>query len=268
MLPLSAGWLAGRRVTAGADRGDVRPDRPRLGVHPGHRLRLRRPRQRGHAGQRRRAPRWRCRRRAARPAAPAAYGAGRGRPVEVRGAGPATRQVNNFGVPGVWDHAEKLICCELITPAGNWSSYPPHKHDATEPCPVVNEEIYYYRIAGPDQVTPSRAASATTAPTPARSTRPPGWRALDETRRGPRPRRRPGAARLPRAVRRGAGLPDVLPQRDGRPGRRPGAGVLRRPGPRLGPRHLGRHADRPALPDDLGRRVDNAVRYEPDEEQT
>jgi len=87
---------------------------------------------------------------------PPAYGAAEDVPVEVRGAGPATRQVNNFGVPGVWDHAEKLICCELVTPPGNWSSYPPHKHDTSEPCPVVNEEIYYYRIAGADQVTPSR----------------------------------------------------------------------------------------------------------------
>lgn len=87
---------------------------------------------------------------------PPAYGAASAVPVEVRGAGPATRQVVNFGVPGVWDHAEKLICCELITPPGNWSSYPPHKHDASEPCSVVNEEIYYYRIAGTDQVTPSR----------------------------------------------------------------------------------------------------------------
>lgn len=84
------------------------------------------------------------------------YGPAHDVPVEVRGAGNATRQVTNFGVPGVWDHAEKLICCELITPPGNWSSYPPHKHDASEPCPVVNEEIYYYRIAGDDQVTPSR----------------------------------------------------------------------------------------------------------------
>ncbi len=86
----------------------------------------------------------------------AAYGVAADVPVEVRGAGPATRQVTNFGIPGVWDHAEKLVCCELITPPGNWSSYPPHKHDATEPCPVVNEEIYYYRIAGADQITPSR----------------------------------------------------------------------------------------------------------------
>jgi 5-deoxy-glucuronate isomerase len=90
-------------------------------------------------------------------ALPPAYGAAADVPVEVRGAGSATRQVTNFGVPGVWDHAEKLICCELITPPGNWSSYPPHKHDASEPCPVVNEEIYYYRIAGADQASPSRA---------------------------------------------------------------------------------------------------------------
>jgi 5-deoxy-glucuronate isomerase len=85
----------------------------------------------------------------------ARYGPAAGVPVETRGAGNASRQVNNFGVPGVWDHAEKLVCCELITPPGNWSSYPPHKHDASEPCEVVNEEIYYYRIAGADQVTPS-----------------------------------------------------------------------------------------------------------------
>ena len=81
-------------------------------------------------------------------ALPPAYGPAEDVPVEIRGAGPATRQVANFGVPGVWDHADKLICCELLTPEGNWSSYPPHKHDASDPCPVVNEEIYYYRIDG------------------------------------------------------------------------------------------------------------------------
>jgi 5-deoxy-glucuronate isomerase len=82
------------------------------------------------------------------------YGPAGDVPVEVRGAGNATRQVTNFGVPGVWDHADKLIACELITPDGNWSSYPPHKHDHT--CDVVNEEIYYFRIAGRDKITPSR----------------------------------------------------------------------------------------------------------------
>jgi len=87
---------------------------------------------------------------------PARYGAAADVPVEVRGAGQATRQVTNFGVPGVWPHADRLMCCELITPPGNWSSYPPHKHDASAPCEVVNEEIYYYRVAGVDQVTPDR----------------------------------------------------------------------------------------------------------------
>jgi 5-deoxy-glucuronate isomerase len=78
------------------------------------------------------------------------YGPAEQVPVEVRGAGNATRQVTNFGVPGVWEHADKLNACELITPDGNWSSYPPHKHDDSEPCEVVNEEIYYFRIAGRD----------------------------------------------------------------------------------------------------------------------
>ncbi len=66
--------------------------------------------------------------------------------VEIRGAGPATRQVTNFLTPGTFDDADKLICCELVTPDGNWSSYPPHKHDDTEGSPVENEEIYYFRI--------------------------------------------------------------------------------------------------------------------------
>lgn len=85
-----------------------------------------------------------------------AYGRAEDVPVELRGAGQASRQVNNFGVPGAWDHAEKLIGVEVLTPPGNWSSHPAHKHDASAPCPLVIEEIYLYRIAGPDQVTPSR----------------------------------------------------------------------------------------------------------------
>ncbi|ATE57682.1 MULTISPECIES: 5-deoxy-glucuronate isomerase [Actinosynnema] len=87
-----------------------------------------------------------------------AYGPADRVPVETRGAGPATRQVTNFGVPGAWDHADRLMACELITPDGNWSSYPPHKHDRT--CPVPNEELYYFRVAGRDGVTPSREGFA------------------------------------------------------------------------------------------------------------
>lgn len=66
--------------------------------------------------------------------------------IELRGAGPSTRQVNNFLSPDVWPHADKLMCVELITPDGNWSSYPPHRHDDSPECPVNNEEIYYFRI--------------------------------------------------------------------------------------------------------------------------
>lgn len=84
------------------------------------------------------------------------YGPAERVPVEVRGAGRATRQVTNFGVPGVWDHADRLMACELITPDGNWSSYPPHKHDAFGEHEVVNEEIYYFRIADLDGITPAR----------------------------------------------------------------------------------------------------------------
>jgi 5-deoxy-glucuronate isomerase len=67
-------------------------------------------------------------------------------PVELRGAGQASRQVNNFGVPGVLD-AERLIACEVLTPGGNWSSYPPHKHDEQREGEAQLEEIYYFEIA-------------------------------------------------------------------------------------------------------------------------
>jgi 5-deoxy-glucuronate isomerase len=74
-------------------------------------------------------------------------------PVEVRGAGRATRQVTNFMAPGVFGGAERLMCVEVLTPDGNWSSYPPHKHDDSPECTANNEEIYYFRvgrIGGPD----------------------------------------------------------------------------------------------------------------------
>ncbi|SDP52631.1 5-deoxyglucuronate isomerase [Pedococcus dokdonensis] len=67
-------------------------------------------------------------------------------PVELRGAGKASREVRNFGVPGVLA-AEALIACEVVTPAGNWSSYPPHKHDEHRPGQETElEEIYYFEV--------------------------------------------------------------------------------------------------------------------------
>jgi 5-deoxy-glucuronate isomerase len=68
--------------------------------------------------------------------------------VEVRGAGRATRQVTNFLTPEV-DAPDRLLCCEVLTPAGNWSSHPPHKHDdASNGIEAELEEIYYFRIDG------------------------------------------------------------------------------------------------------------------------
>lgn len=68
--------------------------------------------------------------------------------IENRGAGQSTRQVNHLlGADVVGP--QRLIVVEVITPDGNWSSYPPHKHDeATESeCPL--EEIYYFRFNRP-----------------------------------------------------------------------------------------------------------------------
>jgi 5-deoxy-glucuronate isomerase len=72
-------------------------------------------------------------------------------PVELRGAGQASRQVNNFCSPEAFE-ADRLIAVEVLTPGGNWSSYPPHKHDENVPgAEVPLEEIYYFEVAdGPD----------------------------------------------------------------------------------------------------------------------
>jgi 5-deoxy-glucuronate isomerase len=68
-------------------------------------------------------------------------------PVELRGAGRASRQVNNFCAPEAFE-ADRLIAVEVLTPGGNWSSYPPHKHDEHVPgAEVPLEEIYYYEVA-------------------------------------------------------------------------------------------------------------------------
>ena len=68
--------------------------------------------------------------------------------VELRGAGQASRQINNFCGPEA-TVADRLIAVEVLTPEGNWSSYPPHKHDEEIPgVETALEEIYYYEVAG------------------------------------------------------------------------------------------------------------------------
>lgn len=94
---------------------------------------------------------------------PARYGPAAGVPVELRGSGACSRQVNNFAAAGVFD-CDRLIAVEVLTPGGNWSSYPPHKHDEYHPGEESElEEIYYFEVAdahgtpglGYQRVTPS-----------------------------------------------------------------------------------------------------------------
>ncbi len=69
--------------------------------------------------------------------------------VEIRGGGNATRQINHILKPEF--PASRLLVVEVYTPSGNWSSYPPHKHDVHNPPAEVDlEEIYYYKIDRPE----------------------------------------------------------------------------------------------------------------------
>ncbi|MFL6111869.1 MAG: 5-deoxy-glucuronate isomerase, partial [Catenulispora sp.] len=74
---------------------------------------------------------------------PFRYGARENVPIEKRGAGPASRTVRNFCVPETFD-TDRLLAVEVITPGGNWSSWPPHKHDEDTAPETAKEEIYYY----------------------------------------------------------------------------------------------------------------------------
>ncbi len=68
---------------------------------------------------------------------------------EIRGGGNSTRQIVDVIRPEF--PAEKLLICEVYTPSGNWSSYPPHKHDVHNPPIEVDlDETYYYRISKPE----------------------------------------------------------------------------------------------------------------------
>ncbi|MGW7530180.1 5-deoxy-glucuronate isomerase [Streptomyces sp. NPDC054783] len=92
---------------------------------------------------------------------PARYGPAPEVPVEERGSGHCARRVRNFASADSFD-CDRLIAVEVITPGGNWSSYPPHKHDEHRPGEESElEEIYYFEIDGPNglgyqRVFPSR----------------------------------------------------------------------------------------------------------------
>lgn len=73
--------------------------------------------------------------------------------IELRGGHQASRQINSIIPPGFDCH--RLVCVEVYTPGGNWSSYPPHKHDAHhvgadgDLLEADLEEFYYYKIDKP-----------------------------------------------------------------------------------------------------------------------
>ena len=88
--------------------------------------------------------------------------------VELRGAGNCSRQVHNFGTAGVFE-ADSLIACEVITPGGNWSSYPAHKHDENTADRDPNSRRSTTSRSPPARTVP--AASATTGCTAPRTAR-------------------------------------------------------------------------------------------------
>ena len=74
--------------------------------------------------------------------------------IEYRGGDNASRQINRLLPPG--SACDKLVCVEVYTPSGNWSSFPAHKHDEQKIDPDSGkileaklEEIYFYKIDKP-----------------------------------------------------------------------------------------------------------------------
>lgn len=71
--------------------------------------------------------------------------------VEVvdRGSGNVRRRIHNILMGN--GPAERLLLVEVLTPGGNWSSYPPHKHDTHRPpAETYLEEVYYHRLRPAD----------------------------------------------------------------------------------------------------------------------
>ena len=67
--------------------------------------------------------------------------------LSTRGAGTEERFIANILMES--EPAESLLVTEVITPAGHWSSFPPHKHDRDDPPRErALEETYYHRLRG------------------------------------------------------------------------------------------------------------------------
>lgn len=74
--------------------------------------------------------------------------------IELRGGENASRQITSIIPPGF--PCQRIVCVEVYTPGGNWSSYPPHKHDVhrvSEDGSLLEadlEEIYFYKFDRPE----------------------------------------------------------------------------------------------------------------------
>jgi 5-deoxy-glucuronate isomerase len=79
--------------------------------------------------------------------------------VESRGSGNTARRIHHLLPPAA--EAGRLIAFEVFTPGGNWSSYPPHKHDTEDPPrEAYLEELYFYRFARPQGYALQRVYTA------------------------------------------------------------------------------------------------------------
>ncbi len=86
----------------------------------------------------------------------------------VRGGDNVSRQINDLLPPGSPVH--RLVLVEVYTPSGNWSSYPPHKHDVhieDEKGNLIEadlEEVYFYKIDKPEGYAYQRVYTDETSP--------------------------------------------------------------------------------------------------------
>lgn len=89
-------------------------------------------------------------------------------PISIRGGDNVSRQINDLLPPGSPVH--RLILVEVYTPGGNWSSYPPHKHDVHREDEAGNlleadlEEVYFYQIDKPDGYAYQRVYTDASSP--------------------------------------------------------------------------------------------------------
>lgn len=88
--------------------------------------------------------------------------------IEIRGGDNATRQINNMLPPGF--PCQRLVVVEVYTPGGNWSSYPPHKHDISKTnadgilVEADLEEVYFYKLDKPEGFAFQRVYTAPESP--------------------------------------------------------------------------------------------------------